>query len=118
MSQVHKRFTGEQVKVLLAGYVQGRIGRSELEEILQINRTRFFALLKEYRQDPEKFSIEYERQSPAQLSVEVEAAITEELLREKALIENPDLPITSYNYTALRDRLEKKGMSVSVNTII
>jgi len=34
------------------------------------------------------------------------------------LVENRDLPITSYNYTALRDRLAKKGVSVSVNTII
>jgi hypothetical protein len=33
------------------------------------------------------------------------------------LVENPQLPITSYNYTALRDRLEKKGMHVSTTTI-
>ncbi|HUL31516.1 MAG TPA: hypothetical protein VLZ03_13775, partial [Thermodesulfobacteriota bacterium] len=83
-----------------------------------INKTRFFALLKEYRQDPEKFSILYERQTPGRLSVEAEAAIAKELLREKELIENPELPITSYNYTAMRDRLEKKGVEVSVNTII
>ncbi len=118
MGQVHKRFTVEQVKVLLESYVQRTIDRAEVEEILQINKTRFFALLKEYRRDPEKFSIAYERQTPARLSAEVEVAITAELLREKALVEDPDLPITSYNYTALRDRLKKKGMSVSVNTII
>ncbi len=118
MGQVHKRFSVEQVKVLLESYLQRTIDRAEVEEILQINKTRFFALLKEYRQDPEKFSIAYERQTPARLSAEVEAAINAELLREKALVEDPDLPITSYNYTALRDRLEKKGMGVSVNTII
>jgi hypothetical protein len=49
MGQLHKRFTVEQVKVLFQSYVQGTIVRAEVEEILQINKTRFFAILKEYR---------------------------------------------------------------------
>jgi len=117
MGQIHKRFTVEQVKFCLQKYTQGTIGRTEVEEMLQINKTRFFALLKEYRRDPEAFSIAYERKTPARISAEAEAAITKELLREKELIENPDLPITSYNYTAIRDRLEKKGFTVSATTI-
>jgi hypothetical protein len=117
MDQIHKRFTVEQVKFCLQSYTQGTIGRTEVEEMLQINKTRFFALLKEYRRDPESFSIAYERQTPARVSTEAEAAIVKELLREKELIENPDLPITSYNYTAIRDRLEKKGFTVSATTI-
>jgi len=88
-----------------------------VEEMLQINKTRFFALLKEYRRDPVEFSITYERETPARLSAEVEAAIAKELLREKELVENPDLPITSYNYSAMRDRLEKEGLTVSATTI-
>jgi hypothetical protein len=40
------------------------------------------------------------------------------LLRDKELIENPEIPISTYNYTALRDRLQKQGITVSVNTII
>jgi hypothetical protein len=118
MDQLHKRFTVEQVKVLLQSYTQRTIDRGEVEEILQVNKTRFFALLKEYRQDPDQFSIVYERQTPGRLSAEAEAAIAKELLREKELIENPELPISSYNYTAIRDRLLKKGIDVSVNTII
>jgi hypothetical protein len=118
MGQLHKRFRVEQVKVLLQSYIQHKIGRTEVEEILQINKTRFFAILKEYRQDPEKFSITYARRTPARLPAEAEAAIAKELLREKALVENPALPISSYNYTAIRDRLEKQGIGVSVNTII
>ncbi len=117
MDQLHKRFTGEQVKMLFESYLQGTIVRAEVEEILQINKTRFFALLKEYRQDPEKFSIAYERRTPARLSVEVEAAIAGELLREKELVEDPELPISSYNYLAMRDRLKKKGVEVSATTI-
>jgi hypothetical protein len=52
MDQIHKRFTVEQVKILFQSYLQGTIARSELEEILQINKSRFFALLREYRHDP------------------------------------------------------------------
>jgi hypothetical protein len=88
-----------------------------VEEILQINKTRFFAILKEYRKDPASFSITYERETPARLSAEVEAAITKELLREKALVEDPRLPISSYNYLAMRDRLKAKDITVSVTTI-
>ncbi len=117
MEQLHKRFSIEQVKVLLQGYVQGTIERREVEEILQINKTRFFELLKGYRYDPETFSIDYERATPAHLSAEVEAAIAEELVQEKALVEDPQMPIWDYNYSALRDRLQKKGMLVSATTI-
>jgi hypothetical protein len=117
MDQLHKRFSVEQVQVLLQGYLQGTMARSEVEEMLQINQTRFFELLKAYRQEPEAFSIEYERATPAHLSAEVEVAIQAELLREKALVEDPKLPIWNYNYSARRDRLRKKGMLVSTSTI-
>ncbi len=117
MGQLHKRFSVDQVKVLFQSYVQGTIVRAEVEEILQINKMRFFAILKEYRRDPESFSIAYERETPARLSVEVEAAIAKELLREKALVEDPQLPISSYNYLAMRDRLKKRGFTVSATTI-
>jgi hypothetical protein len=117
MGQLHKRFTAEQVKMLLDSYLKGTIVRTEVEEILQINKTRFFAILKEYRKDPASFSITYERETPARLSAEVEAAITKELLREKALVEDPRLPISSYNYLAMRDRLKAKDITVSATTI-
>jgi hypothetical protein len=117
MDQIHKRFTVEQVKVLLQSYLQGTIARTEVEEVLQINKTRFFSLLKEYRRDPAAFSIAYERTTPARLSADVEATIAAELLREKALVEDPELPISSYNYLAMQDRLKKKGITVSATTI-
>ncbi len=118
MGQLHKRFTNEQVKLLLEGYIQGRISRSEIEVILEINKTRFFTLVKDYRGSPTMFSLEYQRETPARLSGEVEEAIAGELLREKSLVDDPKLPIGSYNYSAIRDRLQKKGVYVSVNTII
>jgi hypothetical protein len=118
MGQLHKSFTDEQIKVLLHTYSQGKMGRVDIQEILGIGKTRFFALLKAYRQEPETFSIAYQRKSPVKLSTEVEAAIEDALLREKEIVEDPDLPISGYNYTAIRDRLQKEGIEVSVTTII
>ena len=118
MSQIHRRFTDEQVKVLFQGYCQGQLARIDLQELLGIGKSRFFALLKAYRQNPEVFTIAYRRSAPARLSPEVEDAIKTALLREKAIVEDPDLPISSYNYAAMQDRLEAKGVKVSVTTII
>jgi hypothetical protein len=118
MGQLHKSFTDEQIKVLLQTYCQGKMRRADIQEILSIGKTRFYALLKSYRQAPETFSIAYQRKSPAKLSPEVEAAIEKALLREKEIVEDPDLPVSGYNYTAMRDRLRKEGIEVSVTTII
>ena len=117
MCQLHRRYSPEQIKFLLQAYCQGTVNRVEVQEILGIGKTRFFALLREYRHDPQGFSLTYRRTSPAKLSPAVENEIARQLLREKKLVENPDLPISDYNYSALRDRLKKKGISVSATTI-
>jgi hypothetical protein len=52
------------------------------------------------------------------LPAAAEEEIERELLREKAIVEDKRLPISSYNYSALRDRLKKEGIEVSVTTII
>jgi len=118
MTQLHKRFTDGQVKVLLNGYCQGLLVRAEIQEMLGIGKTHFFALLKEYRQHPEAFSVAYERHTPGRLSADVESQIEQELLREKEIVEDKRLPISGYNYSALRDRLKKKDIKVSASTII
>lgn len=117
MCQLHRRFSAEQVKFLLQAYCQGTVNRAEVQDILGIGKTRFFALLREYHQDPQGFSLTYRRTSRAKLSPAVENEIARQLLREKKLVENPHLPISGYNYSALRDRLQKKGISVSATTI-
>ncbi|NIM99379.1 MAG: hypothetical protein GTO24_15285 [candidate division Zixibacteria bacterium] len=71
MGQVHKRFSDEQVRVLFQSYCQRKITRNDLQELLGIEKTRFFALLKSYRQNPHAFSIVYRRQSPRRLSARV-----------------------------------------------
>ena len=118
MDQLHRRFTVEQVKALLRAYCEGTMGRPEVQEILDIGKTRFFALLKEYREDAGVFSIDYHRPTPARLSAEVELALEHELRREQELVEDKRLPISSYNYAALRDRLAQQGLTVSTTTII
>jgi len=118
MKQLHKRFTDGQIKVLLQGYCQGILRRDKVQEMLGISKSQFFALLREYRQDPEAFSVSYQRTTPARLSAAVEAEIEQALLREKEIVEDKRLLISSYNYSALRDRLAKKGINVSVTTII
>ncbi|MEA1976649.1 MAG: hypothetical protein U9N80_01970 [Chloroflexota bacterium] len=118
MVQLHKRFSDEQVIFLLQAYEQGLMRREEVQDTLGISRSRFFALWKEYQEDPEAFSISYQRTTPKRISPEAEEAIEHELMREKGLIEDPEIPISGYNYSAIRDRLLKKGVDVSVNTII
>jgi hypothetical protein len=117
MEQLHRRFTVEQVKVLLLGYSQGTLSRAEAQEMLGLGKTRFFALLQAYRANPATFSIAYERETPARLSASTERAMAAELRREQKLVEDRRLPISDYNYSALRDRLEQKGIRVSTTTI-
>jgi len=118
MEHIHKRFTSEQVKVLLKGYCQGTLERSAIEETLAISKTRFFALLRQYRQDPDKFALAYQRGTSKRLSAWVEREIEKELMLDKDLVDDSTLPITSYNYAAIRDRLAKRGVTVSSPTII
>lgn len=118
MTQIHRRFTVDQIRLLLQGYRQGKLDRTAVEEVLGIGKTRFFALLREYRQDPDGLSLAYMRTSPSRLSVAVEDEIRKELATEKGLIDDPTLPITTYNYSAVRDRLGKREFHVSLSTII
>jgi hypothetical protein len=118
MTQLHKRFTDEQVQLLFKRYCEGQMSRIEIEEIIGVNKTRFFALIKAYRLNPDSFSIAYLRTDSSKLSEQAEAEIERQLLRDKDLIKDPRLPIDEYNYSALRDRLRKKDILVSVPTII
>ncbi|OGO17761.1 MAG: hypothetical protein A2Z14_06785 [Chloroflexi bacterium RBG_16_48_8] len=118
MVQLHNRFSDEQIAFLFQAYEQGLLSREEVQEALHIHRSRSFVLLKDYRKDPDAFTIPYERNTPGRIPLETEIAIKRELLREKALIDDPEKPISGYNYSAVRDRLRNQGIKVSVNTII
>jgi hypothetical protein len=116
--QIHRQFTDEQVKALLDGYRKGTIEQRTIEHILGIEKTRFFALLKQYRNSREGFSLAYRRKASRRLSKTLEAEMERVLKEEKQLIDDPTLPIKDYNYSAIRDRLLKDGMKVALSTII
>ena len=67
VERIHKGFTSEQVKFLLKGYCEGTLERPTIEEVLEINRSRFFELLSKYRRDHDGFSIAYQRVTPSRL---------------------------------------------------
>jgi hypothetical protein len=118
MDQLHRRVRDDQLRFLFQAYCQGLLSRTEVQHVLRIAKTRFFGLLREYRRDPEAFSITYNRSTPSRLPACIEAEIEQALLQERQLVENPDLPISDYNYSALHDRLADRGITVSLNTII
>jgi hypothetical protein len=118
--QLHKRFTDEQIKEFIQKYLRKEVERKHLQEVLGINKTRFFALVKEYRADSFSFSIQYIREKRTRsISKGIEKSILKELSIEKKLIENKDVPIRSYNYSYIKDRLAiDYKQEVSLPTII
>jgi len=119
MSQIHKRFTTEQVKELFERYERTELERKYIQEILGIRRRRFFVLLKQYKENPKSFSIRYERNTPPRISPDIEQNILKELSVEKEIIQNPAIPLKSYNYSYIKDRLKGKNrQQVSLTTII
>ena len=99
MVQVHKKFTDDQIKTLFERYLTHGIERKYVQEILGLRKARFFALLKDYRKDPEHFSIQYNRTTQPKLSKTAEQALIKEFMIEKQLIDNKDIPIRKYNYS-------------------
>ncbi len=63
MAQLHKRFTDSQVKDLIKRYLNKEVERKYIQEILDIKKRRFFILVKQYKKNPENFSIQYTRKS-------------------------------------------------------
>ena len=120
MSQLHKRFSSDELKKLFDRYFQNEVERKYIQEILGIKKRRFFMLLKQYKENPTDFTIQYQRMTPPRIiSPEIEQNILKELAIEKKIIQNKEVPLTSYNYSYLRDRLKGQyHQKVSLPTII
>jgi len=120
MSQLHKRFTSDQVQGLLERYSKNEIERKYIQEILGISKRRFFMLLNEYKENPHLFTIQYRRTTPSRsISPDIEQNIFKELAIEKKLIEDKEIPLRSYNYSYIKSRLGKTYLQkVSLPTII
>ncbi|HQJ40671.1 MAG TPA: hypothetical protein PK449_03850 [Exilispira sp.] len=119
-NQLHKKFSSAQIKSLLESYIRKEIELSYILSIMDIGRSRFFEILKKYRQNPDIFSIEYARNCPnRKISGEVEDNILTELYIDKCMIEDKSNPIKYYNYSYIKDLLlSKYGHKVSLPTII
>ena len=75
--------------------------------------------MKQFRENPNHFTIEYHRASPPRISKALEKNMLLELSIDKDIIQNKDVPLTSYNYSYIKDRLrEKYRQKVSLRTII
>jgi hypothetical protein len=120
MVQIHKKFIDDQVKELFERYLQKKIERKHIQEILCIKKRRFFVLLRQYRTNPKNFSIQYIRKSKVRfIDPLIEENIIKELSIDKNAISNKDIPLKSYNYSYVKDRLETKyNQIVSLPTII
>lgn len=118
--QLHKRFTDEAVKSLLGRYVAKEIKVKHIQQMLNIRERRFFELLKEYRADPTNFSIRYTREIiNRRISEAIEKNILKEFQVERKMIEDPEIPLTRYNYSYIKDLLyDKYQQKVSLPTII
>jgi hypothetical protein len=119
MVQIHKSFTDDQVKEFMQRYLNHQVDRKHLQELFGIKKRRFFTLLKQYKEDPQKFSIQYLRNPQPRIPKTTEKNIIKELQIEKRIIQNPNVPLKTYNYSYIKDLLDQKyKQKVSLPTII
>jgi hypothetical protein len=120
MAQLHKKFTDEAVKDLLEKYINKVMEIEVVLGILGIKRRRFFRLLKEYKNDPNNFSIQYNRKSVKRIDEKLEKNIIKELRTEKEqIIDDKSIPTNHYNYNYIKDLIYRKyKQKVSLPTII
>jgi len=110
MKQLHKKFNDCQVKDLLTRYLKKKVEREEIQKVLDIKKTRFFALVKRLKNDPENFSVSYFRSMPTRtISKAIETNIIKELNTEK------EIPIRWYNYSYIKDILKNDYHPQSYN---
>lgn|SRR3989338_1049688 len=119
-TQIHKKFTTEQIKELFMKYLNKEIERKYVEQILGIKKAMFFRLLQSYRSNPDQFSVEYKRSGKTRsIDPGIKTNIIKELAIDKKAIQNKDIPLYRYNYSYVQKRLKKNyGQSVAVSTVI
>lgn len=115
--QLHYRLSTEQVQAVLENYQAEEISIETACHLLVVKRARFFRILAKYKKDPSAFTVSHGGGN-RKISKDTEEKILEELKKEKELIDNKDMPIRTYNYSAVRDTLQDQNIAVSVPTII
>ncbi len=117
---IHKTVTNEEAKQIFAWYEAGITSKAEAENRLGIHDSQFYAWLAKYRKNPKEFDVAYGRKtSNRKLPQNVIARIRRELETDKSYINNPNIPILFYNYSAIRDAVEEQtGYNLTAQTII
>jgi hypothetical protein len=117
---LRKLFSADQVKEVFRRYLTRQIGVDQASAMLKIRRRQFFKWLKVYRQRPESFSLDYTRKAPPRkIDTKAEAKITQELRKEAEIIKDKSNPVRYYNYSYVKEILQKKHkVQVSLPTII
>lgn len=119
--QLHKRFSEDQIQTIMESYLNGEITVAATLENLGLKRARFFRLLKAYRDNPDTFTIIPPPRDNKYLRIsdQTEKLIIQELEKEKRLIDNKNMPVKFYNYSAVRDDLlNTHKVKISVPTIV
>ncbi|RPI78416.1 MAG: hypothetical protein EHM41_24920 [Chloroflexi bacterium] len=117
---LRKLFSVDHVKEVFQRYLSREIAVDQALAMLKIRRRQFFKLLKLYREKPESFSLDYTRKAPPRkIDAKAEAKITQELKKETEIIRDKRNPVRFYNYSYVKEILEKKHkVRVSLPTII
>lgn len=83
-TQLHNRFSDEQIKELLSMYLKGKITRKYLQDLLKIKKSRFFVLIKKFKTNPNTFSIKYVRKiKTRKISKSIEKILLKNYLKTK-----------------------------------
>lgn len=117
--QIHKRLSNELVVAVLEKYIRKELDVDQAMELVGLKRSQLFEWVKRYKERPEDFCMESKRTGNRRIGEELENNILTELKIEKALIDDPAMPVRVYNYSYLKDQLWKKyQQEVSVPTIV
>lgn len=101
--------------------MEQEITAKQAQQYLDIKKSRFFEVIKAFKQNKNNYSIAYTREKATnKLDSAIEQHILSELQTEKeTVVENPLTPVKHYNYSYIQDLIyEKYQEKVSVPTII
>lgn len=118
--QIHKRLAKEQVAAILENYLAKAIKAGAAMNNLGLKKSQFFNLASKYQNHPDNFDIQHKGNGGNRgISNNAEQKILTELKAEQRLINNKNIVIKHYNYSAIKELLvEKHKVSVSLPTII
>ncbi len=119
VQQLHKRAEEDFIRFIFQQYLSKQLSLEKALDHLKIKRSRFFKLLKKFKNNPDSFSITYERKSPKRIDNELEKIIIDELKKDKKLIMDKNVPVNNYNYSYIRNQImTDHEINISLPTII